>query len=65
MLLTFQAFIDLQTSVRDGVFLFRALLEEIKTNAENEKDSIEKLSSELIGKIEETKTMLLEKVCRY
>ena len=60
----FQAFRDLQNSVRDGVVLFRALLEEIKTNAESEKIAIETLCTDLLQKIEETKTMLLQNVHR-
>ncbi|XP_005094247.1 RING finger protein 207 [Aplysia californica] len=58
-----QAFRELQNSVREGVLLFRALLEEIKTNAEKEKTAIETLCTELLAKIEDTKAILLQKVC--
>lgn len=57
-----QAFRELQNSVREGILLFRALLDEIKVNAEKERAAIMDLHNMLIEKILETKQCLLDKV---
>nr|KAG5694950.1 hypothetical protein BaRGS_031233 [Batillaria attramentaria] len=53
---------DLQHSVRDGILLLRALLEEIKQNAEKEHKSLLDLYMAIIQKMEQTKDMLVEEV---
>lgn len=57
-----QAFRELQNSVREGILLFRGLVEEIKTNAAKERNSIVDLYSNLIQRLDETRLMLLQKV---
>ncbi|KAH9523105.1 hypothetical protein Btru_065815 [Bulinus truncatus] len=57
-----QAFRKLQNSVREGIILFKALLEEIKTNADKERIAIEELYVTLLEKLAETKALLLQKV---
>ncbi|GFN77005.1 RING finger protein 207-like [Plakobranchus ocellatus] len=57
-----QAFRELQNSVREGILLFRGLVEEIKNNADKERDSIQELHTELIKRLDETKIILLQKV---
>uniref|UniRef100_A0A2C9LLC5 RING finger protein 207 n=1 Tax=Biomphalaria glabrata TaxID=6526 RepID=A0A2C9LLC5_BIOGL len=57
-----QAFRKLQNSVREGIILFKGLLEEIKTNADKERIAIEDLYISLLGRLAETKALLLQKV---
>ncbi|GFR64672.1 RING finger protein 207-like [Elysia marginata] len=57
-----QAFRELQNSVREGILLFRGLVEEIKTNAVKERNSIIDLHTDLIERLDETRLMLLQKV---
>ena len=55
---------DLQHSVRDGILLLRALLDEIQQNAEKERHSLLELYNAVIMKMEQTKDMLVEEVDR-
>ncbi|CAL1531172.1 unnamed protein product [Lymnaea stagnalis] len=57
-----QAFCELQNSVREGILLFKALLEEIKTNSSKERAAIEELYVNLLERLAETKAMVLQKV---
>lgn len=57
-----QAIRDLQHSVRDGILLLRALLEEIKENGEKERKNLMDLYTAVIQKVEQTKDMLVEEV---
>lgn len=57
-----QAVRDLQHSVRDGILLVRALLEEIRSNGEKERKSLLELYTAVIQKMEQTKDMLVEEV---
>ncbi|BFZ23795.1 hypothetical protein BsWGS_26834 [Bradybaena similaris] len=57
-----QAFRELQNSVREGILLFRTLLEEIKVNADKERAVIEELYISLVERLTETKNLLLQKV---
>ncbi|XP_059160437.1 uncharacterized protein LOC131944013 [Physella acuta] len=57
-----QAFRELQNSVREGILLFKALLEEIKMNSGKERVAIEELYGTLLERLSETKTLLLQKV---
>ncbi|KAH3826960.1 RING finger protein 207-like [Dreissena polymorpha] len=61
---TMQSIRDLQCSVRDGVLLLRALLEEIQTNADNEKQDISELYDAIQEKIAQTKHDLLQEIDR-
>lgn len=54
----------MQNSVRDGILLLRALLEEIQTNAETEKQDISKLYNTMQEKIRETKESLMQEIDR-
>ncbi|CAG5121432.1 unnamed protein product [Candidula unifasciata] len=57
-----QAFRELQNSVREGILLFRTLLEEIKVNADKERAVIEELYLSLLERLTETRNLLLQKV---
>ncbi|KAK3104714.1 hypothetical protein FSP39_008469 [Pinctada imbricata] len=57
-----QAIRELQTSVRDAIFLLKALLEEIQINSQTEKSAISELYKLLQEKISETQTSLLNEV---
>ncbi|KAK7094091.1 RING finger protein 207-like [Littorina saxatilis] len=57
-----QAIRDLQHSVRDGILLLRALLDEIKQNADKERHSLLELYEAIMLKMEQTKDMLVEEV---
>ncbi|RUS90927.1 hypothetical protein EGW08_001324 [Elysia chlorotica] len=57
-----QAFRELQNSVREGILLFRGLVEEIKTNADKERKAIVDLHVDLIKRLDETRLILLQKV---
>ncbi|XP_060584002.1 RING finger protein 207-like [Ruditapes philippinarum] len=59
---TMQSIRDLQSSVRDGILLLRALLEEIQINADNEKQDINDLYNTMQEKIIETKEALLQEI---
>lgn len=59
-----QSIRDLQCSVRDGILLLRALLEEIQTNSENEKQDILQLYDAIQEKIAQTKDTLLQEIDR-
>ncbi|CAG0900191.1 unnamed protein product, partial [Darwinula stevensoni] len=56
---------ELQNSVRDGVILFRALLEELKRNMESEKSSINCLCQNLETEIHGVQEKLLHQVDNY
>ncbi|XP_046326128.1 RING finger protein 207-like isoform X1 [Haliotis rufescens] len=55
-----QAVRDLQNSVRDGILLLRALLEEIKQNARKESEAVSSLYDSMQEKIKLTMETLLE-----
>ena len=59
-----QSIRDLQSSVRDGILLLRALLEEIQINADKEKQDINDLYNAMQEKIIETKESLLQEIDR-
>jgi len=61
----FQSIRDLQCSVRDGILLLRALLEEIETNAEKEKLDMLELYDAIQEHIARTKEALLQEINRY
>ncbi|XP_045161431.2 RING finger protein 207-like [Mercenaria mercenaria] len=61
---TMQSIRDLQSSVRDGILLLRALLEEIQINADTEKQDINDLYNTMQEKIIETKESLLQEIDR-
>ncbi|CAG0918948.1 unnamed protein product [Notodromas monacha] len=54
--------LELQNSLRDGVILFRALLEELKRNMETEKSSILSTCQSLEETIQQTQEALLQEV---
>ena len=60
----FQAIKDLQNSVRDAILLLKVLLEEIEQNSEKEKTAVTQLYDQLLEKITETKTSLIQEVDR-
>ena len=60
----FQAIKDLQNSVRDAILLLKVLLEEIERNSEKEKTAVTQLYDQLLEKIIETKTSLIQEVDR-
>ncbi|KAK8744608.1 hypothetical protein OTU49_017391 [Cherax quadricarinatus] len=53
---------ELQNSVRDGVFLFKALLDELRKNMETEKHNINTLSENLQETVRRTQDSLLREV---
>lgn len=61
---TMQSIRDLQSSVRDGILLLRALLEEIHINADKEKQDVNDLYNTMQEKITETKESLLQEIDR-
>ncbi|KAL4217956.1 hypothetical protein ACF0H5_022695 [Mactra antiquata] len=61
---TMQSIRDLQSSVRTGILLLQALLDEIKVNADKEKQDISNLYDEIQEKIIDTKQTLLHEIDR-
>lgn len=56
---------ELQTSLRDGVILFRALLEELRRNMEEERDGIKTTYAKLIDALKKQYELLLSDLERY
>ena len=60
-----QSIRDLQCSVRDGILLLKALLEEIERNAEQEKHDISSLYDAIQATIAETRDTLVQEIDRW
>ncbi|XP_052819594.1 RING finger protein 207-like isoform X2 [Mya arenaria] len=61
---TMQSIRDLQCSVRDGILLLKALLEEISTNSEREKHDISILYDAIQEQIAQTRDALVQEIDR-
>lgn len=57
-----QSIRELQNSVRDGVILFKALLDELRKNMETEKHNINTLSENLQETVRRTHDVLMREV---
>ena len=57
-----QSIRELQNSVRDGVILFKALLDELRKNMDTEKHNINTLAESLQEQVRRTQDHLLREV---
>ena len=60
MYVCFQSIKELQTSLRDGVLLFRALLDELRRNMEAERDGIMATYTQLIEALKKQYELLIK-----
>ena len=61
----FQSIREVQTSLRDGVILFRALLDEVRRNMEAERDGIMTTYAKLIDTLKKQYEVLIKDLERY
>lgn len=62
VVVSLQSIRELQNSVRDGVILFKALLDELRKNMETEKHNINTLSENLQETVRRTHDVLMREV---
>ena len=60
MFSVFQSIREVQTSLRDGVILFRALLDEVRRNMEAERDGIMTTYAKLIDTLKKQYEVLIK-----